>query len=335
MRTGPFLAKRIGRGGFSIVELLIVITIIGILIAAMTPAIQSSREAARKLQCMNNLKQLALGVTNHLNSYGYFPSGGWGYLWVGDPDRGFGSSQPGGWIFSILPFIEENTLWNAGAGIDFSKNPDAKKTALLGQVNKPISLLYCPTRRDAQIFPWGLTDPVNLNFADLKPGVLKTDYAINVGDSYTTDAPGPPSVAVADSGNYEWIKTTGFTGISCQRSQVTAQQVTDGFGHTYMIGEKNVNPLNYTVSGDVGDNEAATEGFDDDNSRGAGPGNEPVPDTLGESHHLVFGSAHVAGFHMAFCDGSVHMIEYNIDPDVHSHLANRADGQTISSDSIH
>ena len=82
--------------GFTLVELLIVITIIGVLVALLMPAIDSARESGRRAQCMNNIKQMSLGCLGHESKYNFLPTGGWGYMWCGDPDRGFNKRQPGG-----------------------------------------------------------------------------------------------------------------------------------------------------------------------------------------------------------------------------------------------
>ena len=135
--------------GFTLVELLVVITIIAILIALLLPAVQAAREAARQLQCKNNLKQLALGCLNHESATGRFPTGGWGFIWTGDADRGNDWRQPGGWIYNILPYIEQQPLHDMGLGL-----PTAQKYAAhLQRMSVPLTLLYCPTRRKADRLP--------------------------------------------------------------------------------------------------------------------------------------------------------------------------------------
>ena len=84
-----------------------VIAIIGILVALLLPAIQAAREAARRTQCKNNLRQIALACLNHESTHKTFPHGGWGWHWMGDPDKGFGRKQPGGWIYQATPYLEE------------------------------------------------------------------------------------------------------------------------------------------------------------------------------------------------------------------------------------
>ena len=109
----------------------------------LLPAIQAAREAARRTQCKNNLKQIGLAAQNHLNTQKFFPTGGWGYHWVGDPDHGYGMSQPGGWGFTLLPYIEEKTIYNMGRGLTAA----AKMTALGQMMATPAPFFCCPSRR--------------------------------------------------------------------------------------------------------------------------------------------------------------------------------------------
>src|SRR5438309_1699576 len=100
----------LGRSGFTLVELLVVITIIGILMGLLMPALGAARESARQTQCKNNLHNIGLACNSHRKNWGYFPSGGWNYTWTGDADMGFGRSQPGSWAYSLLPYLDQESL---------------------------------------------------------------------------------------------------------------------------------------------------------------------------------------------------------------------------------
>jgi len=129
------------RPGFTLIELLVVIAIIGILVSLLLPAVQTTREAARRTECMNNLKQLGMACLEHAEVRGYLPTGGWAWGWAGEPDRGFSKKQPGGWHYNILPFLELQDLHDRGSG--------GKNQTLGGvRVQSPVVLFHCPSRRD-------------------------------------------------------------------------------------------------------------------------------------------------------------------------------------------
>ena len=138
------------RKGFTIVELLVVIAIIGLLISLLLPAVQAAREAGRRLECINHLKQISLAIMNHENSTKRLPTDGWGWKWVGDPDRGSGQNQPGGWAYNILPFMEQGVLHNMGTGLKGS----AKYTLAADMIALPLPEFICPTRRAAERYPY-------------------------------------------------------------------------------------------------------------------------------------------------------------------------------------
>src|SRR5690606_27926844 len=115
-RVRTMLTPRDARRGFTLVELLVVIAIIGILVGLLLPAVQNAREAGRRTQCTNHLKNLASAAQQHEVQFKRLPGGGWGSKWVGDPDAGSGEKQSGGWVYNILPYIEQVALHDDGVG---------------------------------------------------------------------------------------------------------------------------------------------------------------------------------------------------------------------------
>ena len=157
--------------GFTLVELLVVIAIIGVLVALLLPAVEMAREASRRSSCANNLRQQALAVRLHEQAHKTFPTGGWkGYL--GDPDAGYGSKQPGGWIYNILSYIEEDNLRQLGRG---SSGPQ-KEQAMTTLMQSPLDVFYCPSRRLPRLYPY---TGGALKNATPPAQVAKTDYVIS------------------------------------------------------------------------------------------------------------------------------------------------------------
>ncbi len=312
--------RRTVSAGFTLVELLVVITIIGVLMGLLLPAVQQVREAGRRTQCKNNLKQLGAGMIQHVAKKEHFPTGGWGYLWCGDPDQGSGEKQPGGWVYNVLPYIEQQSLHDLGKGMSESD----KRTQAAVMIQTPVPLLYCPSRRKARAYPTGYnlrnTDPVTM--------VGRTDYAVNAGDQTRTYecGGGPGTLAAGLDPSYGWPwPPSASTGISFLRSETTMAHIKDGLSTTYMIGEKYINPDNY-YDGRAGyQDQCAYIGDDYDINGWTTLNDRPRQDTPAVGYWRIFGSAHSPGFHSVFCDGSVHVISYAIDPEIHRRLGNRKD----------
>jgi prepilin-type N-terminal cleavage/methylation domain-containing protein/prepilin-type processing-associated H-X9-DG protein len=340
--------------GFTLVELLVVITIIAILIALLLPAVQAAREAARQMQCKNNLKQIALACLNHEQTNRCFAGAGWGCSWIGEPTRGFGKTQPGGWIYCILPYMELGALHDMGIdqGVD-PMNPKTNRPAFVQRISTPVAVLICPTRRKVAAYPYPASVSSWLKYLNVpnQPTVTgHSDYAANGGDtSYRSfwDPGFPPSLAFGDSlREVSWQSHVGYwtSGVVYLHSAVKMCDIKDGTSNTYLAGEKYINADCYTTGDSISDNVCWAAGWCNDNVRWAGnakPNNFGVPgyadanfaptqDVPGsEIPYQSFGGAHSNGVNMAFCDGSVNLISYAIDPETHHRLGCIFDGLPI------
>lgn len=312
---------------FTLIELLVVIAIIGILIALLLPAVQAVREAARRLQCQNNLKQLGLAMINHEETYGFFSSGGWGWLWTGDPDRGVGRRQPAGWNYAILPFLELQALHDLGSDGQPEVITPRQREGALRRDRSPLAVFVCPSRRAALIYP----RPRGMSYYNsgqiLEAGVI--DYAANAGDTVPRWYSGPTSMTAAETFDWDTNGAQGNTGISYARSEIRMADVADGTTNTYMLGEKYLNADRYEDGWDHADDFGMYEGCAHDTYRWCDESRRPLQDTPGLAIFDAFGSIHPASCNMVLCDGSVRMISYSIQPRVHAALGNRADGKAI------
>ena len=333
-RFGMPAPARCARLGFTLVELLVVITIIGILISLLLPAVQAAREAARRAQCQNHLKQIGLAFLNHENAHGHLPTGGWGWKWVGDPDRGAGRRQPGGWGYNVLPYLEQEALYNAGLG---ETDATVKGNAMAEAISTPLSVFVCPTRRRAIAFTYDGREIYNV---PTPPSVMaRTDYAANAGSGSACGAQGPANLQDGDA-TTDWLQ---LNGVVYQASQVTIAEIKDGTSNTYMVGERYINPDGYFTGTESADDQSLHIGHDQDTLRWAhydpsdSSGNtyyQPMQDRPGYSYSYKFGSAHPGGWNCAFCDGSVHVMSYSLDMDIHRRLADRKDYEPIDASKL-
>ena len=350
---------------FTLVNVVALVVIAVLIMLLLLPAINVSRDRAHAAsQCKNNLKNIGIAMKSHEAVHGFYPSGGWGNRWVGHPDLGTGVSQPGGWAYAILPFMEQQELHDLGGGYQTPENldPPEQRRGSADRLETALPIFYCPTRRRARPYPapngstWYLSSPVT--------EAARTDYAANGGDTWFAFGDGPVL-----SGQYRFPPATGdprvtrperreFTGIVFVHHELTADSITDGHSNTIMVGEKFLNPSDYETGTGVGDELSAYHGGDTSQVRWGAKGGlrgdpadaaatvdtpwvprrdrryvansrkKPRQLDTGEGGR-IFGSAHGGGCNFAFGDGAVRTIAYDVDPLLFAYLCNRRDGEAV------
>jgi prepilin-type N-terminal cleavage/methylation domain-containing protein len=326
------------RGGFTLVELLVVIAIIGILVALLLPAIQAAREAARRAQCSNNLKQIGIAIHNYHDTYKRLPNSRRKCDWIT-------------WAAELWPFLEESgatKLWDSR--VDYYGQAAQVRTY-------QVATYLCPSRRaPPQI---SLDGDTNSGSTTHFPGACG-DYACNVGNGNpATDSPvvlDPPKytkkIQLANGafvfgtlqGGSQDESLTGCQNIDPGKMKpvtyTTFTKIEDGLSHTLFVGEKHVAEP-YFGRGEAGDNSVYNPDYLKSHGRFGGvifgglasASDGADPNTV-NTYDKRFGSSHPGICQFVWGDSSVSSIRNSVDEVVLSYLCNRWDGNVVSPDSF-
>ncbi|EAQ81400.1 DUF1559 domain-containing protein [Blastopirellula marina] len=297
---------RLSRNGFTLVELLVVIAIIGVLIALLLPAVQQAREAARRMQCTNNLKQMALACHNYMDiNKESFPS------------AAFKQDDSHGWALAILPFIEQNVLYD---GYDFSKGPSASENASIRRT--VIRGYICPS------FSGNSSNTASVAYSD---GGLLTYQGVN-GVYYNDSTLDSGLQGVAGAG---FIPGNGVFRINGARP---AAEITDGLSNTILIGDYVHADRTGVNSGFPGNVRvwivgaySTVDGIYNTKAIYEDTINSPR-DRANESvafNHLPFSSQHPGGANFAVADASVRFLPETINFDVYQAVATINGGEPL------
>jgi prepilin-type N-terminal cleavage/methylation domain-containing protein len=308
-------SQRISKNGFSLIELLVCVGILSILLGLLLPAVQAAREASRNVSCKNNMRQLGIATALHESTFQRIPGGGWGFSWVGDSSFGAGKGQPGGWLYSLLPFLELKNIQQ----LSDDGTPISREDALGQMLMKPVGVFTCPSRRPPNLEPflgvYQFRNATNPLFA------FKPDVAF-------PNVMGPVSSSPKDVKAYQWPHKQA-SGVFFSGSSLRLSDIPDGLSNTYFVGEKYVRSRKAvgTLDRDFGDDQAALIGDDSDIRRWTE--DPPWPDNKLDGHNH-FGSRHASTWNALFGDGSVKSVHFEIDLIAHKMLGNRKDGKPIA-----
>ena len=304
MRAPESVSRHRARPAFTLVELLVVIAIIGILIALLLPAVQAAREAARRINCANNFKQIGLAMHNYHATHNRFPPG----MYCSKATIGYWDNLFS-WSMFLLPLIEEDSideLFTMDLGYaDAGRNREANARTIDGYT--------CPSDPQA-------TEKIDLSGA---AGIQAGGYSSMVG---VTDH-------LSWVASYQTVKTLDqASGVMASNVGCSIDDITDGTSQTLLIGEV-VGAGPGTHKGywwscwNLGD---TAEGINGLNTVIGGRWPSSSDWTKNGLWAAGFGSYHSGGCHFTLCDGSVQFINQEISQEVMSSLTTRAGGEVIT-----
>ena len=306
------LSRALRTRGFTLIELLVVIAIIAILIALLLPAVQQAREAARRSQCKNNLKQLGLALANYSDSNKMYPIGGWGNGSVAEPRR---FSQ----LLRLLPFVEQDSLYKQ---INFSTGALPASTTTSGPM---IGAFNCPSSTTSSTW-------ANMNYA-------------GNGGFQTCSGPGGCSVytggATPFAAGSSWCSRDNghspdlFTGVfSNAYWAARLQDIKDGTSQVIAMGEVRPECSDHLQGGWANTNTAwiIVNSPINYNTCPNTPGFGATPCNAANQWQVSMGfkSNHQGGAHFVMCDGSGRFINQNIDINTYARLGGRRDGGVVA-----
>lgn len=297
--------------GFTLVELLVVVAIIGLLIGLLLPAVQMVRESARRTKCLNNLKQISLAVQTFHDSRRKIP-----------PARG--ADRYLTWPVMLMPQLEQANLYDQfNLRLPYSEQPQSA-------IEQNVDVFICPSRR-----PGG---HLSVSEKDNAPVGAVGDYGGNAGSGDTYDPPSntwagfeSETNGVFSSGLARDNKIEDGKLISGGVGRFRFRDVTDGLSHTIFVGEKAVSSFAMGEPGGWGDNSIYNGDEPFSFMRmGGGPLEISSSDNSYPGLIPLWGSAHATLCNFAFGDGSVRNLRIEIDRETLRRLSSRNDGNIIA-----
>jgi len=330
MKTIHLSSGKTSRLGFTLVELLVVIAIIGILVALLLPAIQAAREAARRTQCLNHLKQMGLAILNYESTRKCYPRGRWNL--TADvskhavPDRPLAKSHDACWTVVVLPYAEEQSIAS-----QYDPKKEWFNTSNRTSVSYPLSIFVCPSVSELNRVDAVFT-------SDPKPAAGDYGCSNGVGSNIWLSHPelGPyPGSAIGDP-NFTGENHAQVIGVmtkTMMRQPCRMKDITDGTSKTWLIAEDAGRPDQFS-DGRPGDPTGkiipvfAGAAWADPDS-GFTVAKEPV---INHSNDSEIYSFHPGGAQFVFADGSTRYISSTLDSVTGIALVTRAGGEILNSE---